>query len=99
MFGQPIVATTLLSVDAYAKMQDLMLATFYRGDPRAYWDMGVAAAQWALTLGPYKSFLGIGDLPGFVKSFSIVWSAYYTEGSVTATLDGKTVHAKLRAPF
>lgn len=99
VFGQTIVATTLIPVEAYAKMQDLMLATFYNNDPRAYWEMGVASAQWALTLGPYRGYLGVGDLHGFVKSFSNIWSAYYTEGSVTATLDGKTVHAKLRSPF
>lgn len=99
VFAQPIVATTLIPVEPYAKMQDLMLATFYNNQSRAYWDMGVASAQWSLTVGPYKGYLGVGDLHGFVKSFSNIWSAYYTEGAVTATLDDKIVHARLRTPF
>lgn len=84
VFARPILITTLLSGDQYIRFQEEICRRFFGGDENAYWTIGEAAAQWALTVGPYAQVARDGYV-GLVSRLPLVWSMYFTEGNAEAT--------------
>lgn len=84
VFGKPILITSLLSGAPYAAFQEEICRRFFGGDENAYWTIGEAAAQWALTVGPYAQVARDG-YAGLVSRLPLVWSMYFTEGNAQAT--------------
>jgi len=49
-FVENVLATTLIPVDAFLAFMDEVLAQFFTGDERAYWEIGARSADWTRTV-------------------------------------------------
>jgi AraC-like DNA-binding protein len=58
---------------------------FYDGAPQAYFALGEESARWAVTAGPYRSFIAGRDFDGFAEFFPRTWSVYFVETSSYCT--------------
>jgi len=92
-FDEPVTASSLIPVPDFLGIHDEIITRFYRGDTNAYFRLGEQSAEWALTVGPYKSFMTRKDLASFVDSFPALWAAYFHETTSTcaATLNGDVI--------
>jgi hypothetical protein len=77
-FTNLILQTTLIPYDSFLRFQERLIETFFDGKDDAYWTMGAAAAEWALTEGPYKAFIASKDVKAFVQTFPALWRNYFT---------------------
>jgi hypothetical protein len=98
-FNRPILQTTNIPVDDFLDFQESMVAEFFRGEDRAYWEIGAAAAQWALTEGPYKQFIESRDVKSFALVFPALWRNYFTVSDCDIKFEAGppqavTVHAR-----
>jgi|HubBroStandDraft_2_1064218.scaffolds.fasta_scaffold641377_1 hypothetical protein len=96
--GEPLTAATLYRVGDFLAMHDEIVRRFYGGDEGIYVKLGEQSAEWALTQGPYKSFMMRKDVKSFVDSFPSLWSAYFheTESTGTVTLTGNSIVLEAR---
>jgi len=93
-FRQLVFPTSALPADKFLALQDQLLGEFFQSDPSAYWDIGVKSAEWALTQGPYKAYLGTKDIRRFAEvSLKTLWETYFSEGRVETRFEGNVVHA------
>lgn len=84
-FDKPILVTSLIPIDAYARFQEACAQEFFGGDTQSYWDMGEAAAVWALTDGPYAVLAKGRDYKLLMTKLPLVWSMYFTSGVLETT--------------
>jgi hypothetical protein len=91
--SQPLTAATLYLVPDFLALHDEIIRRFYGGNDEAYMMLGEQSAEWALTLGPYKTFMMRKDIRSFVDSFPNLWAAYFheTASTGTATMTGSTI--------
>jgi hypothetical protein len=91
--GQPLTAASLYPVQDFLAIHDEIIRRFYGGDDEAYFMLGEQSAEWALTEGPYKTFMKRKDIASFVESFPSLWAAYFhgTASTGTATMIGGTI--------
>jgi hypothetical protein len=91
--GQPLTATTLYLVPDFLALHDEIIRRFYGGNDEAYMRLGEQSAEWALTQGPYKTFMMRKDVRSFVESFPNLWAAYFheTTSTGTATMTGNII--------
>lgn len=93
--SSPVMATTAIPIEDFIRFQEALVRRFYNGNPKAYWDFGAASAQWSLTEGPYRAALAKSDLKALVLTFPGLWSNYYDDGQMVATLSGPIVHVRI----
>lgn len=93
-FVRLILATTLIPVDTFLAFMDELLAHFFGGDERAYWEMGARSADWALTEGPYQLFGADRDIARFIVGMEQLWSIYFTTSRLRLGFDGRCVDAQ-----
>jgi hypothetical protein len=79
-FQQKILPLTLIPAESFLAFNDLVTERLYHGDKKSYWVFGERSALWALTDGPYKSFLRNKNLKEFIKTLANIWPIYFTEG-------------------
>jgi hypothetical protein len=96
-FRTPVVAASLLPVREFLEFHDELLRRFYRGEPRAYFELGEESARWALVEGPYRKFLARKDVEAFVASIPNLSNAYWERSGVSyaAALDGGVVELRV----
>lgn len=92
-FASPVVASSLIPLSAFLAFHDELIRRFYRGNQKAYFELGEDSARWALTEGPYKAFVASGDVARFVESFPRLWDTYLLETTswCKVELDGDVV--------
>jgi len=93
-FVENVLATTLIPVDAFLAFMDEVLAQFFTGDERAYWEIGARSADWALTEGPYQLFLADRDIGRFLAGMEQLWSVHFTASRLQLSFDGRCVEAQ-----
>jgi hypothetical protein len=93
-FAAPVIASTTVPIEQFLVFQEALVNTFFKGNTRAYWDMGAASAQWSLTEGPYRAVLDRRDFKELVTTLPGLWSNYYDEGKLAATLEDGIVHVR-----
>jgi hypothetical protein len=81
-FKKPILQTTGIPHESFLRFQELLIGEFFDGKDEAYWTMGAAAAEWALTEGPYKAFIASKDVRSFVLTFPALWRNYFDTSDV-----------------
>lgn len=83
-FKSPVLATSLLPVSTYAFFQEQCAREFFGGDENSYWEMGEAAAVWALTDGPYAALAKDKNYKILMDKLPLVWTMYFTVGRLDA---------------
>ncbi len=92
-FKQPVVAASIIPLAEFISFHDELVRRFFDGDPKAYFLLGDESARWAMTEGPYRSFVAGKDFEGIGLSFPQTWTMYFAEtSSYCATrVDGNVV--------
>jgi hypothetical protein len=92
----PFVATATIPIDEFLAINDEIVKRFYRGNPRAYFEVGRASAHWALTEGPYKEYARRG-LEALVQFLPSLYHTYYAETTsrIELRLERNIVHYKI----
>lgn len=100
-FKNRVVTTTLVPLKPFLMFQDELVKTFFKGDPKAYWRLGEASAEWTLTAGPYQLFLRNRDFNSFIHQVpSRLWESFYDGGQVEVVLSDNLVNLQiLGLPF
>ena len=87
---QNIIATTLIPLDSFLRLNEGLIARYYHNDIMMYWKWGKSAAEWALTDGPYRNFMKEKDLHAFfLRVLPLIWGLYFTFGSAAAEIEGR----------
>jgi hypothetical protein len=95
-FAMPVIASTTVPIEQFLVFQEALVNTFFKGNTRAYWEMGAASAQWSLTEGPYRAVLDRRDFKELIATLPGLWSNYYDEGTLVGTLeDGGIAHVRV----
>jgi AraC-like DNA-binding protein len=84
-FKQPVLATSIIPLTEFLSFHDELVRRFYGGQSDCYFSLGAQSARWAVTEGPYKSFIADRDFPGFVEFFPSTWGTYFVETSSYCT--------------
>jgi hypothetical protein len=74
-----LVAGSLVPLSDFLALHDEIVKRFYQGNQRAYMQLGEDSASWALTHGPYKSFVAGRDVGAFVQAFPRLWDTYFVD--------------------
>jgi len=91
VFAAPILITSLIPIESYARFQEAVAKEFFGGDENSYWEMGEAAAIWALTDGPYAALARDKSYRGIIEKLPLVWTMYFTEGKLDVVDEGGKV--------
>jgi AraC-like DNA-binding protein len=69
------------------------MCRFFGAEPSAYVSLGAQCARWAVTEGPYRSFIADRDFQQFVEFFPFTWRTYFLDTSsyCTTQLVGDTM--------
>jgi hypothetical protein len=95
-FKSPILPTTTIPIDDYIAFNESLIAELFAGNTRSYWTFGEKAGEWALTEGPYKHFRNNSKtVDELVKKLPLIWSAYFTDGELVVSLNGREIDARL----
>jgi hypothetical protein len=95
VFGQLIMPVSRIPADAFLRLNEAFTQRFYGGDTKAYWQYGVKSAEYALGQGQLKTMFAKGDFRRFALFTPGIWKGYFTEGELTAQLDGDTVELRI----
>ena len=92
-FTQPIVAASIIPLPEFISFHDELVRRFFDGDARAYFTLGEESARWAMTEGPYRTFVAGKDFEGLGQSFPQTWTMYFAETSsyCTTRVEGNIV--------
>jgi len=82
---------------AYLAFHDEMVRRFFHGAETAHAELGRESARWALTEGPYRSFMKQRDIKRLVASFPRLWKLYFAETTShsEAALNGNSIDFKV----
>ncbi|GMT98171.1 hypothetical protein KH5H1_22900 [Corallococcus caeni] len=95
IFGQLIMPVSRIPADAFLRFNEAMTQRFYGGDTKAYWQYGIKSAEYALSQGQLKTMFGKDDFRRFALFTPGIWKGYFTEGDLTAQLQGDTVELRI----
>jgi hypothetical protein len=84
-FRRPVLATSAVPVDEFLALHDELVRRFYKDVKNAYGTLGEQSARWAVTEGPYKSFVADKDFAGFAEFFPRTWGTYFLETTSRCT--------------
>jgi AraC-like DNA-binding protein len=92
-FAKPVLATSAIPLREFISFHDELIRRFYSARPHAYFSLGEESARWAVTEGPYRSFVSGRDFQGFVEFFPRTWSIYFldTPSYCTTTLQESSI--------
>ena len=99
---QPILASTVIPINAFLAFQDELLRRHYQGDARAYFRFGEKSAEWALTAGPYKRLTNDRDVAAFATQGAALFRTYFDAGAATTSLENGHIAFRIDdvpAPF
>jgi DNA-binding CsgD family transcriptional regulator len=96
-FSTPVTATSLVPLPAYLAFHDELVRRFFHGAETAHAELGRESARWALTEGPYRSFMKKRAIKQLVASFPKLWKLYFAETTShsEAALTGNTIDFKV----
>ncbi len=84
-FKNSILPTSKIPAELFIEFNDAIMDKFYSNESREkiLWKLGRESANWALTEGPYQSFLKKRDIKDFFENnIPLLWDLYFTEGRV-----------------
>lgn len=85
-FPSPILATSWIPWEVFARFNDDVLRDFYAGDEQSYWRFGRKSAEWGLLQGPYKHMLEKRNITEFANSAPNLYRNYFSDGRAAATV-------------
>jgi hypothetical protein len=96
-FNNVIMSITPIPVDKFTFFLDELIKEYFNNDNKHYLMFGKVAAKFALSPGGhYNSYLLSKDLKYVVESvIPKLWSTYYDDGILTATLEDNVIHIKI----
>jgi hypothetical protein len=83
-FRNPVMPVTQIPAELFVAMQEDIVRTFYKGDPRTYWRFGEQSGRHAITQGQLRGVFGQGDYLRFLQFTPRVWKGYFDEGQFVA---------------
>ncbi|RKH40940.1 hypothetical protein [Corallococcus sicarius] len=95
VFAQPIMPVTRIPADSFLRFNEALTQRFYAGDPKAYWQYGIKSAEYALGQGQLKTMFGKDDFRRFALFTPGIWKGYFTEGELTAQLQGTQLDLRI----
>ena len=95
IFGQNIIATTLIPIRSFIALNEAIVERFFNGDPNAYFRFGEKSAEHALLIGPYKRIRETSSIAAFVESARFIYQGYYTAGRAEGTIEGDDAELKI----
>lgn len=95
IFGQGIVATTLIPIRSFIAFNEAIVDRFFNGDPNAYFRFGEKSAEHALLIGPYKRIRETSSIAAFVESARFIYQGYYTAGRAEGSIEGDEAELKI----
>lgn len=95
IFGQSIVATTLIPIRSFIAFNEAIVDRFFDGDRNAYLRFGEKSAEYALLIGPYKRIRETSSIAAFVESARFIYQGYYTAGRAEGCIDGDDADLKI----
>ena len=99
-FNRNILPITNIPIQAFLDFQDELIKEFFNNDTKMYWTLGEESAEWALTKGPYKSFIRSKNIETFIEQrMPFIWNSYFTEGDMEINLDNEIIHIKVHTPI
>lgn len=78
-FKSLVTAETLIPLSSHLALHDEMVRRLYQDDEPSHFAVGRESARWALSDGPFKTFMKQHDLAGLVASFPKLWPSYFTD--------------------
>jgi DNA-binding CsgD family transcriptional regulator len=96
-FRSLITAESLIPLSSHLALHDEMVRRLYRDDEPSHFEIGRESARWALSEGPFKTFVEQNDLSAFVSSFPKLWPLYFTDTNShsEASINGDAVEFKV----
>ena len=92
VFSSAILATTRIPIDAFLRLNDLLVSDLYQGDEQSYFRFGEQSAAWALGPdGPYRRLVTDRSVGEFVASAPAIYKNYFTDGEAHAEQQGDDV--------
>jgi hypothetical protein len=93
--GAVLLPVSQTPADAFLRLNDALLATFYEGKVEAYWTFGKESAEWAFKEGPFKALFSTRDYLRFVEMTPAIWKTYFDEGRLEVTHDAAQARVKI----
>ena len=94
-FRRPILASTVLPIEGFLRLQDEIVRQIYGGDEKSYFDFGEKSAQWSLTQGPYKHLVKSKSYEQFARLARGIYANYFTEGEATSEVIDNLVRLRI----
>ena len=91
-FRTAILATTRIPIDAFLRLNDLIVRELYGGDELSYFRFGEQSAAWALSPdGPYRRLVVDKSVAEFIASAPTIYRNYFPHGEARAEHDADEV--------
>jgi hypothetical protein len=94
-FRDIVLPVTQIPAQKFLLFNEMLIAEFFGGDPKANWRLGEKGAEWALGEGPYKHLVKSRDVDAFIATAPKLWSTYYDEGAARAVRQGSILDMRL----
>jgi AraC-like DNA-binding protein len=93
LFARPVLATSVIPLPDFLSFHDKLMSRFFGRQLPSYVSLGEQCARWAVTDGPYRSFIADRDFHDFVEFFPCTWRTYFLETSsyCTTKVDGCSI--------
>jgi AraC-like DNA-binding protein len=93
LFSRPVLATSVIPLPDFLSFHDKLMSRFFGRQLPSYVSLGEQCARWAVTDGPYRSFIADRDFQEFVEFFPCTWRTYFLETSsyCTTKVDGNSI--------
>lgn len=91
LFAQPVMPVTRMPVEAFLRFNEALVERFYNNDPKAYWQMGIKSAEYALVKGQLRTMFAAGDLRRFLLFTPGIWKGYFTAGELLVKPEADSV--------
>lgn len=84
-FTRPVIASSDVPLPEFISFHDELVRRFFSGDAQAYSVLGGESARWAVTEGPYRTFIAGKDFEGLSRTFPETWKMYFADTSSYCT--------------
>jgi hypothetical protein len=96
VFKTTVLATTRLPIDAFLRLNDLLVRELYDGDELSYFRFGEASAAWALSPeGPYRRLVLDKSVAEFAASAPTIYRNYFTDGEAVSEQHGDEIRLSI----
>jgi hypothetical protein len=96
VFGKAILATSRIPIEAFLRLNDLMVRDLYDGDDQSYFRFGEQSAAWALGPdGPYRRLVTDKGVAEFVASAPAIYRNYFDHGEARSETTDEAIRLSI----